>query len=273
MTNFEYDNFSLFGIFREVKMHFLTIKLKTVKLLLIMTIVCVLLCIGFNGGASAEVFFGQSSRKIPVYNVATEQNKVAITFDSAWGAEKTDGILEILKEYDVNATFFLVGIWAEEYPEKVKAIHEAGIEIGTHSNTHPDLAKMSAEEIDAELDSSIEIIENITGEKPTLFRAPFGAYDNLLMEKCEERNLLPIQWNIDTLDWKGLDGKQMCERVTNKVENGSIILMHNNSDNILEGLRMILDRLKMQNFEVLSVGEIVLRENFEVDSQGVQHQK
>ena len=252
-------------------MHFLVVKSRSIKIILLMLVVCLMLCVGINGTASAEVFFGYSTRKVPVYCVDTDEKQVAISFDSAWGAEKTLGILDILKEYNVTATFFLVGFWVDEYPEKVQAISNAGIEIGAHSNTHPDMTKISGSEIREELETSVSKIEKITNKKVEFFRPPFGAYNNSLIDTCDSLGLIPIQWDVDTLDWKGLSAKEMTDRVLKKVKNGSIILMHNNSDNILDGLRMILDRLKLQNYKITSVGELVLRDNYKIDRNGVQH--
>lgn len=255
----------------EVDMHFAVVKSRTIKIVIAMIIVCALLAATFSGAHLAEVFFGYSTRLVPIYNVETDEKKVAISFDAAWGADKTEGILDILKEYDVKATFFLVGFWVDEYPDTVKKIDEAGIEIGTHSNKHPDMVKLSRENIAQELTTSISKIEAITNKKVKLFRPPFGSYNNTLIEESEKLGLKTIQWDVDTLDWKGLSGSEMCKRVTNKVKNGSIILMHNNSDNILDGLRQILDRLKMQGYEVTSVGNLVYESDYSIDRNGVQH--
>lgn len=252
-------------------MRFLVIKSRSIKIFIAMVVVCTLLCIGFNGRASAEVFFGHSSRKVPVYSVETSEKQVAISFDSAWGAEKTEGIIELIKEYDVGATFFLVGFWVDDYPEKVKAINDAGIEIGCHSDTHPDMVKLSATEMKQELEANISKITALTEKEVKLFRPPFGSYNNTLISTCEELNLIPIQWDVDTLDWKGLSAFEMAKRVTDNVKNGSIILMHNNSENILEGLRLILDRLKLSGYRVTSVGDLVYKENYTIDRNGVQH--
>ena len=250
---------------------FFVVKSRTIKIVIAMLIVVILLTVSFGGVQLAEVFFGYSTRKVPVYCVDTQNKQVAISFDAAWSADKTDEILEILKEYNVSATFFLVGFWVDEYEEEVKKISDAGIEIGTHSESHPDMAKLDAETIKTELTTSIKKIEKITNKKVELFRAPFGSYNNTLLEQAENMGLITIQWDVDTLDWKGLSAQDMCSRVLDKVKNGSIILMHNNSDNILDGLRMILDRLTMQGYEITSVGELVYKDNFEIDRNGVQH--
>ena len=136
-------------------MKFVVMKKKTFWLCLITIISMILLSINIQGGASASVFFGQAPRLVPIYSVDTDEKKVALSFDTAWGADKTLKILEILKEYNVNATFFMVGFWVEKYPDMVKAIDEQGVEIGTHSNTHPDFVKLSENQMELELKTSI----------------------------------------------------------------------------------------------------------------------
>ena len=120
--------------------------------------VSILLAINIFGSPSAVVYFGQVPRLVPIYGVDTQEKQIAITFDSAWGADKTLGILELLSKYNAKATFFLVGFWVDKYPDMVKAIHEQGIEIGTHSNTHPDFVNLTEEQMRLELITSIEKI-------------------------------------------------------------------------------------------------------------------
>ncbi len=254
-------------------MKFVCLKKKDVKMVLIILLVAIVLSLNFMGGTSAMVYFNQAPRLVPIYNVETEEKKVAISFDSAWGADKTLKILDVLKQYNSRGTFFLVGFWVEKYGDMVKAIKEAGIEIGTHSNTHPDFANLSKEQMRLELTSSMEKIQNITGDPVKLFRAPYGSYNNTLLNLTDELGLKTIQWNIDTLDWKGLSGTQMLNRVLNKICNGSIILCHNNSDNIIEGLTLILDKLTSMGYSVVSVGELIMQDNYYIDSCGVQRKK
>ena len=251
-------------------MHFCVIKSKHIKIFLLMIITVAVLAIGFNGTSLASVYFGRSDRLLPIYSVATDEKKVAISFDAAWGADKTEGIISILNEIDVKATFFLVGFWVDEYPDKVKEIDSAGLEIGTHSLTHPDMALLSPEEIKEELAISKQKIEDITGKKVKLFRPPYGSYCDNLIRVADSLGLKTIQWDTDSLDWKGLSAVNIANRVVKKVQNGSIILMHNNSDNVLEGLRLVLTHLKEKGFKVGSVGELVYESNFRIDNQGVQ---
>ncbi len=253
-------------------MKFVIIKKRSFWLAIVVLINMILLSINFEGGASANVFFGQAPRLVPIYNVATEDKKVAITFDSAWGADKTLKILETLKEYDAGATFFVVGFWVEEYPDMVRAIDAQGIEIGTHSNTHPDFANLGETQMKLELETSIKLIENITDKKVGLFRAPFGSYNNTMLNLTAQMGIKTIQWDVDTLDWKGLSGREICERVIGRVKNGSIILCHNNSDHILDALPLMLEQLKNANFKVVSVSELIYVDNYYIDHLGIQRQ-
>lgn len=250
-------------------MKFLIFKKKNLKYLFIMAITLVLLSLNING-SSAQVYFGIAPRLVPIYSVDTEEKKVAITFDSAWGADKTMRIIEILQEYDVDATFFLVGFWVEKYPDMVKALYDNGIEIGTHSNTHADFKNLDASQMELELTTSMDLIENVTGEKPTLFRAPYGSYNNTVISTATSLGLKTIQWDVDTLDWKGYSSMDICNRVLNTVKEGSIILCHNNSDHILEALPLMLERLKLKGYTVTSVGNLIYQEDYTVDNLGIQ---
>lgn len=254
-------------------MRFLVVKSKTIKYAILVILSAILLGINFGNGAQASVFFGYAPRKVPIYAVETDEKKVAISFDSAWGADKTLKILEILKEYNANATFFLVGFWVEEYPEMVKAIKEQGVEIGTHSNTHPDFVNLSESDMKLELSTSVNLIKNITGDDVKLFRAPYGSYNNTVISTAENMGLTTIQWDVDTLDWKGLSGIDICNRVVNKVQNGSIILCHNNSEHILDALPLVLDRLTNMGYQITSVGDLIIKDNYYVDNLGIQRKK
>lgn len=230
-----------------------------------------LLTITYGGTSYAAVYFGETPRKIPVYCVQTDEKKVALTFDSAWGADKTLAILDILKEYNVKVTFFVVGFWAEEHPDMVQAIVDAGMEIGTHSNTHADFANLSEDQMKLELETSIDLIKQASPDtEVSLFRAPYGSYNNTVLTVAESLNLQTIQWDVDSLDWKGISAVEIANRVVNKVKNGSIILCHNNADNILDALPLMLDRLKLAGYTVTTVGDIVLTDNFTIDHTGMQ---
>lgn len=251
-------------------MHFIVVKMKSLMMFVAVVMVTIMLSISFNGTPVAAVYFGESFRKVPIYNVKTDEKVVAISFDAAWGADKTEKIMEILQEYNANATFFLVGFWVENYPEIAKKIHENGFEIGTHSNTHPDMVKLDGEQMKLELETSAKIIKDTTGVEVELFRPPFGSYNNTLLDTAESLNLKTIQWDVDSLDWKGISGVDITTRILNKVFNGSIILCHNNSDHILDALPLVLDRLQKRGYTIKCVGDVIYKDNYTINHQGTQ---
>ena len=252
---------------------FCVVKLKSIRYVLLVILVATLLAISFNGVASAQVFFGYPNKLVPVYSVETNEKQVAISFDAAWGADKTEKIMQICKEYNAGATFFLVGFWVDKYQDMVKKIDANGFEIGTHSNTHPDMTKLSKDSVKQELQTCVSLIENLTEKKVELFRPPFGAYNNTVIEVSKELGLIPIQWSVDSLDWKGLSAKDITTRIINGAKNGSIILCHNNSDHIVEALPMIFDRLKAKGYKITAVGDLIYKQNYTIDRNGVQKLK
>ena len=242
--------------------------MKQVIVAVSVTLICVLLICGMGGISQAFA----DKREVPIYCVDRADNYVAISFDAAWGADKTSQIMDVCDQYGVKATFFLVGFWVEKYPEKVAEIASRGFEIGTHSSTHPQMSKLSAEQCKSELtDSSLKIFE-ITGKPVTLFRPPFGDYNNRLLQVAKELGLYTIQWSVDSLDWKGLSAIQIAERVQ-KANSGDIILCHNNSDHIVEALPLIFEGLKLKGLKLCPIGELIYTQNYYVDSTGKQIQK
>lgn len=254
-------------------MHIFCIKLKTIKVVLLVLLVAIMLSVNIGGNVAASVYFGSALRKVPVYYVSTEDKHIAISFDAAWGADKTEKIMEICDQYNVKATFFLVGFWVEAYPDLVKKIDDNGFEIGTHSNTHPDMTKLSAGDQRLELSTCINLIKNITKKDVKLFRPPYGAYNDCLINTAESLGLTTIQWDVDSLDWKGISAMEITTRVLNGVRNGSIILCHNNSDHILDALPIMLDRLVKRGFKITPIGDLLLTGDYVIDNNGMQMAK
>ncbi len=143
-----------------------------------------------------------AGRKLPIYCVQTDEPKVSVSFDAAWGADDTDELLRILDENDVKATFFLCGYWVEKYPEEVKKIAEAGHDLGNHSATHPHMSQLSSEQIAQELQKCHQEVKEVTGVEMELFRPPFGEYDNHVVDTAKENGYYTIQWDVDTHETK-----------------------------------------------------------------------
>lgn len=220
---------------------------------------------------SAEVWQNKTTRKLPIYSVGTEEKVVALSFDAAWGADNTLKILDILTEYDIKANFFAVGFWVEKYGDKLKTLSDSGrVEIGTHSNTHPHMPKLNRDNIRRELQASSSLIENVTGKKPDLFRAPYGDYNDTLLTVAEEEGLYTIQWDVDSLDWKDLSANDIAVRILKGVKNGSIVLMHNDGKHTVEALPLIIEGLINKGYTFKTIGEMIYRDNYTISHDGTQ---
>lgn len=139
------------------------------------------------------------TRKLPIYCVNTDEPKVALSFDAAWGNEQTQTILDICAKHDIKVTFFMTGTWIEKYPESVKAIAAAGHELGNHSENHKQMSQLSKQQCIDELMKPHEKVKELTGIEMKVFRPPFGDYNNTLIEAATECNYHTIQWDVDTL--------------------------------------------------------------------------
>ncbi len=142
--------------------------------------------------------------KIPIYSVDRGDNKIAITFDCAWGNSNTDELLEILSEANAKATFFVTGEFCDSYPEDVKKFYEAGHSVQNHSDAHPHVKGMNINDLIADTRECSRKIKMITGEEPVLYRAPYGEFDNNVMTTVEGMGLKVIQWDVEGYD---IDGK------------------------------------------------------------------
>lgn len=250
-------------------MRFITIRLKYAVLALAFAVLITAGALTAYAAGAAEVYW-TGARALPIYCVERDDNKIAISFDCAWGVDHTDEILNHLAEAKVRATFFTVQFWAEKYPEYLRKIDAAGHEVGTHSATHSYMSKLSETEIRNELTTSSEAIEKATGKKVELFRPPYGDYDDLLINTSNAMGVYPIQWDVDSLDWKDLSAADIAARIVERVKSGSIILCHNNGLHTAEALPIVIDTLRAKGYEFVPIGELIYRENYTIDNTGKQ---
>ena len=161
--------------------------------------VCALAAMGMFWAVNhpAVVGVSASTRQLPIYCVQRDQKMAALSFDAAWGNEDTQTLIDILAKYQIKTTFFVVGDWAEKYPESVKALHDAGHEVMGHSNHHDHFNALSSEEIVADINACNDKIEAITGVRPTLFRPPYGEYDDHVITAVRSMGIEPIQWDVE----------------------------------------------------------------------------
>lgn len=223
---------------------------------------------------AAVAVSGNAKKELPIYCVNTEEKKVALSFDAAWGNEDTQAILDILKKYDVRVTFFMTGGWIEKYPEDVKAIAAAGHDLGNHSENHKQMSKLSAEECIEEIMKPHEKVKELTGQEMILFRPPYGDYNNTLISAVRECGYHCIQWDVDSLDWKDYGTDSIIRTVLNHkhLGNGSIILCHNGAKFTKDALESIITGLQDQGYTIVPISELIYTEDYYMDHEGRQFQ-
>jgi polysaccharide deacetylase family sporulation protein PdaB len=236
---------------------------------------CIVVCALLIGHLSMEVVEVSSSygnRELPIYSVGITEKKISMSFDAAWGAEDFPKIMEILDKHQVKATFFMTGEWVEKYPDCVKTLVEKGHDLGNHSATHPDMTKLSKEQQKNQIMQVHNAVKKLTGYEMELFRPPYGAYSNDVIRSCYEVGYFPIQWDVDSLDWKDLSAADIIKKVckNKSLGPGSIILCHNGAKHTAEALDEMLTNLKEQGYELVPISELIMRENYHMDVTGMQ---
>ena len=223
----------------------------------------------YVGALPDTVSVVSGKRELPIYCVNRDDNKISISFDAAWGGDKTLGILDLLDEYHIKTTFFLVDIWTQKYPELVKEIVARGHEIGNHSTSHPQMSKLNEMQIAKELNTQADNVLAIAGVRPVLFRPPYGDYNNRVITTARAQGFVPIQWSVDSLDWKNRGAQEIINRAT-KVKSGDIVLFHNDSQYILDALPAVLKYYAENGYSVVPISEILLTGETTIDIQGRQ---
>ena len=210
-------------------------------------------------------------RELPIYCVERKDPVVAISFDASWGADKTIAILDILDKYHVKTTFFLVGGWVDKYPDMLQEISARGHEIGNHSDTHAHMNKLSEQQIRNELRIMSDKVEKLIGVRPTLFRPPYGEYNDRVITVARAEGYQAVQWSIDSLDWKDRGTQDIIKQCTHRVENGDIVLFHNDSNDIVNALPTVIEHYQALGFRIIPVSQILLDSKYTIDIQGKQH--
>lgn len=233
--------------------------------------ICLLLAV-YLGDTAIAVSSTYGDRELPIYSVDTEEKKISISFDAAWGADDFQKIMEVLDKHNVKTTFFMTGEWVENYPECVQTLVEKGHDLGNHSATHPDMTTLSKEEQKEQIQKVHNAVKELTGYEMELFRPPYGAYDNTVIRTCYEMGYFPIQWNVDSLDWKDYDAATIISKVCDNknLGPGTIILCHNGAKHTAEALDEMLTNLENQGYEIVPISELIMRENFHMDVTGRQ---
>jgi polysaccharide deacetylase family sporulation protein PdaB len=216
-----------------------------------------------------------NGKEMPICSVETEEKKVALTFDAAWGNDDTARILDILEKHHVRATFFMTGGWVEKYPEDVQAIKEAGHDLANHGETHRSMTGLSRKEVKQEVLSVHEKVLELAGVEMRLFRAPYDNYDDDVIRNIQACGYYPIQWSVDSLDWKDYGVENIIETVLGSAElkNGAIILLHNGAKYTADALDGLLTELEKKEYQMVPVSKLIYKKGYYLDAAGRQLKK
>ena len=237
---------------------------------MVLFLFCVASTLNVNNDNKTIQTSATNSKLLPIYNVQTDEKKVAFTMNCAWNADDIDSILGTLKNNNVKITFFMVGDWIDKFPEAVKKINNEGHEIASHSNTHPHVNNLSYKENIKEIEDSNKKIENITGKGTKVYRPPYGEYNDTVIKAAEDKGYYCIQWSIDTLDYTGITGEEMWNRLDGKIKLGDIILSHNGTKHTADSLDMLIKNIKNKGLEIVPVSDLIYKDNYKINSNGTQ---
>lgn len=240
-------------------------------------LLCTLMVISIVREKYIYVSTSGENSELPIFSVNREEKVAAITFDINWAEnDNIYGILDILDKYNVKGTFFIMGAWVnyrDENVAKLKAIAERGNEIGNHSYKHPSFSKIDENRIVEELKKTDDTIEKYTGEKPKLFRFPSGDFNKQSLNVVKSNGYIPIQWNVDSVDWKEQGADVEYKRVIDKIKPGSILLFHNNAKYTPKNLERLLEKLTEDGYEFVKISELIYHDETYIDNNGVQYRK
>lgn len=203
---------------------------------------------------------------------SSDKKYVSLSFDAAWGADDTIHILDTLDKFNVKVTFFMTGGWVNEYLDMVKEIYSRGHDLGNHSQNHKKMSELNTTEQKQELQSVTDKVKELTGYDMFLFRPPYGDYNSTLINTAYSLNYYPIQWSVDSLDWKDYGVDNIIKTVTTHkaLDNGAIILMHNGAKYTAQALESVITNLQNQGYTLVPISELIIRNNFHMDANGMQ---
>ena len=187
----------------------------------------------------------------------TTGNKViALTFDDGPGPY-TEKLLDILDKYDAKATFFLIGSKVSARANTLRRMQSRGHQLGNHSWSHPELNKVSAEQLASEIDQTNNAIKQAVGTKPNIIRPPYGAFNRAVLEQFRQRGMSAVVWSVDTRDWADRNSEIVCSRAVAGARNGAVILMHDIHQTSVNAVPCILNSLKQQGYSFVTVQNLI----------------
>lgn len=197
-----------------------------------------------------------STKPRAIYHGSAAEPKVAFACNVFWGEEFLPSMLNTLDSHNIKITFFIGGSWASRNPELLKAIAERGHELGNHTYSHPHPNTLDKQLNQDQITRTEELIKNVTGVKTTLYAPPYGEFNDTVLRAAAELGYITIMWSIDTIDWKRPPADIIITRVTKKLHNGAIILMHP-TDPTAKALPELINRIQDAGFTIHPVSGVL----------------
>jgi probable sporulation protein (polysaccharide deacetylase family) len=200
----------------------------------------------------SEVFQQQK----PIYQGSSARKWVSVTINVDWGEEYLPGMLDYFKKQKVRATFFVTGRWAEEHPQLLRRIASSGCDLGNHGYEHAHVNQLTLGQNIDEINKTNKIIYAATGKKTKFFAPPYGEFNQIVLDAAERTGQQTTLWTVDTVDWQNPPAETIISRVTDKVHNGAIILMHPTKGTV-EALPGILAALQEQGYQIVPLEKLI----------------
>ncbi len=201
---------------------------------------------------------GRKEKTEPVYRVQTDEKKVGLSFEAAWGCQGLEEILAVLAEKEAGATFFATGEWMEEYPEQAASILEAGMELGNGGPGLEEMEGLSVKECQRGIRETEEAAEGLGAGDLRLFRPPLGGFDENLLKTAAAMGYTTVLWSADSMDWKNYGAEAIFQAAGGggQPERGAILRFRVGNKYTPQGLELVLDWLETEGFAAVSISEL-----------------
>lgn len=247
-----------------------TMTKKQIMRVVITVLVCLAAALIIIFAVFGSVTASAETGKMPVCRAERGDNRVALTFTCAWDASDTDKLLDALSAANARATFFVTGEFCDAHPDTVRSMSKAGHSVQNCSDKNIHIKGMNINDLIADTRSAAQKIKTLTGKEPTLYRAPYGDWDDKALTTIEGMGYIPVQWDIDSKDLDDPDAGSVRKRVTENAGSGSVILLHNDCAVTAEALPQLMTELKQKGFELAKAEDVVFKDNYVIDEKGVQ---
>lgn len=214
--------------------------------------------------------YNTESAYMPICASETDQKKVALTFDTTFGADQTQAILDVLKQYNAKATFAVMGIWAGHNADILEQVVNAGHQLMSHSMAHERYPEMENQAMLNDAGAIRALLLTEYGVDTPYIRPPYGACDDATVAALRQAGYVPVRWSVDARDWDDIDAQTIVSNVIDNIDSGDIVVFQNNVPATVEALPQILALLEERGYQCVGISDLIVADGYTVDAAGVQ---